>query len=135
MFKIKREARISDFVVDTFPFILRLSFVQSPIILRSFFDSRTERERRLNGGSTEDERRTNEKRTENERRTNGERTENNAENIPSELLGGLQYSFIVNIFSGVNKNRFWDIALSTKKTIKSYSTFVGFQPSIQQNKR
>ena len=69
MFKIKREARISDFVVDTFPFILRLSFVHSPIILRSFFDSRTERERRLNGGSTEDERRMNGEQTENERGT------------------------------------------------------------------
>ena len=53
-------------------------------------------------------------RTENERRTNGERTENDAENIPSELLGGLQKSFIVNIFSGVNKSRFLDITLSTK---------------------
>ena len=114
MFKIKREARISDFVVDTFPFVLRLSFVHSPIILRSFFDRETERERRLNGARTEIERRINGARTENERRTNGERTENDAENIPSDLLGGLQYSFIVNNFSEVNKNRFWDIALSTK---------------------
>ena len=92
MFKIKREARISDLVVDTFPFVLRLSFAHSSIILRSFFDRETERERRMNG-----------ERTENERRTNGERTENDAENIPSELLGGLQYSFIVNIFQELIK--------------------------------
>ena len=72
---------------------------------------RTELERSSNGGSTEDERRTNGERTENERRTNGER----CGNIPSELLGGLQYCFIVNNFLGVNKSRFWDIPLSTTK--------------------
>ena len=55
---------------------VRYFSVRFPLILRSFFDSRTERERSANGGSTEDERRTNGERTENERRTNGERTEN-----------------------------------------------------------
>ena len=29
--------------------------------------------------------------------------------IPSELLGGLRCSFIVNDFSGVNKSRFWNV--------------------------
>ena len=48
---------------------LRLASDDSPFVLRSFFDSRTELERRLNGESTEDERRTNGERTENERRT------------------------------------------------------------------
>ena len=102
----KREARISDFVVDRmyvtiffrisiiydirffvfrYPFvsipmcsryislypsfILRLPFVHSSIVLRSFFDSRTEIERRSNGDRTEDQRRMNGERTENERRT------------------------------------------------------------------
>ena len=69
---------------------VRYFSVRFPLILRSFFDSRTERERSANGGSTEDERRTNGERTENERRTNGERTENDAENdaenIPPNLL-------------------------------------------------
>ena len=76
----------------------------------------------MNGERTENERRTNGERTEDQRRMNGERTENDREpngercgNIPSELLGGLQYCFIVNIFSGINKNRFWDIPLSTTK--------------------
>ena len=101
---------------------LRFASDDSSIVLRSFLDSRTELERRLNGARTELERRMNGERTENERRTNGERTENerrtNGErcgNIPSELLGGLQYCFIVNNFSGVNKSRFWDIPLSTTK--------------------
>ena len=43
-------------------------------------------------------------RTELERSLNGARTENDTENIPSELLGGLRYSFIVNNFLGVNKS-------------------------------
>ena len=54
---------------------LRLASDDSPIFLRSFFDHRTERERRLNGGSTENERRTNGERSRTERRMNGARTE------------------------------------------------------------
>ena len=55
---------------------LRLASDDSPIFLRSFFDRRTEIERRSNGESTEDQRRINGGSTENERRTNGELTEN-----------------------------------------------------------
>ena len=95
---------------------LRFASDDSSIVLRSFLDSRTELERSSNGGLTEDERRTNEERTENERRTNEER----CGNIPSELLGALQYCFIVNNFSGVNKSRFWDIPLSTTKNQQNH---------------
>ena len=63
---------------------LRLASDDSPIFLRSFFDRRTERERRLNGGSTENERRMNGEWTENERRTNGERTENERRTIEND---------------------------------------------------
>ena len=117
------------------PMILRSFSVRSSIPERSSNGARTEIERRTNGERTEDQRRMNGARTEIERRTNGERTENDAENIPSELLGALQYCFIVNNFSGVNKSRFWDIPYRQQKPTKSCSTFVGFQPSTQQNKR
>ena len=47
----------------------RCVVVTSLFVLRSFSDSRTENERRMNGERTENERRTNGERTENERRT------------------------------------------------------------------
>ena len=54
---------------------LRLASDDSPIFLRSFFDRRTENERRMNGERTELERNTNGARTELERSPNGTRTE------------------------------------------------------------
>ena len=54
---------------------LRLASDDSPFVLRSIFDRRTELERRLNGGSTEDERRMNGGWTEVERSSNGGWTE------------------------------------------------------------
>ena len=70
------------------PLEFRYISVLPPMILRYFFDHSSIAERR----------------------TNEERTEDDTENIPSELLVGLRYSFIVNDFSGVNKSRFWDVS-------------------------
>ena len=121
----------SGFRIVGFLLVFRYPFVSTPMcsryislcfsfILRSFSVRSSIGKRRTNGERTENERRTNGERTENERRTNGERTENDAENIPSELLGGLQYCFIVNNFSGVNKSRFGDITLSTTKNQQNH---------------
>ena len=44
------------------------------------------------------------KRYGNDTETIRKRYGNDTENIPSELLGGLRYSFIVNNFLGVNKS-------------------------------
>ena len=101
----------SDFRIVGFLLAFRYPFVSTPMcsryislcfsfILRSFSVRSSIGKRSANG-----------ERTENDREPNGER----CGNIPSELLGGLQYCFIVNIFSGINKNRFWDIPLSTTK--------------------
>ena len=128
MFKIKREARILDFVVNTFPFILPLSFVHSPIILRSFFDSRTEIERRINGGWTENERNSNGTRTELERSSMRKIYHRNCWadcNTVSLLI----------FFQKLIKIDFGTYPIDNKKPTKSCSTFVGFQPSTQQNKR
>ena len=54
---------------------LRFASDDSPIFLRSFFDRRTENERRMNGERTENERRLNGAWTELERSLNGARTE------------------------------------------------------------
>ena len=67
---------------------LRFASDESPLVLRSIFDSRTENERRMNEGWTRIDRETNENRTRNERETNGERTESerraNGERTESE---------------------------------------------------
>ena len=68
----------------------------------------------MNENRSRTEREPIENRSRTDREPNGERTEDDTEddteNIPSELLVGLRYSFIVIDFSGVNKSRFWDVS-------------------------
>mgnify|MGYP004580202141 CR=1 FL=1 len=92
------------------PMILRYFFDHSSIDLRSPNGEWTENERRMNEGWTRIDWESNENRTRTEREPNENRTKDDTENIPSELLVGLLYSFIVNDFSGVNKSRFWDVS-------------------------
>ena len=121
------------------PMILRSFSVRSSIPERSSNGARTELERRTNGERTENQRRMNGERTENERRTNGESTENKRRTMRKiyhrNCWADCNTVSLLIIFQELIKVDFGTYPHRQQKPTKSCSTFVGFQPSTQQNKR